>query len=139
MRQIPSKPPYSILACFVSDVVVNDNNSMIVVNPNSFYSLKYLLAILNSRLMSFWFIHTYGKLQRKVFPQFKVNELRDFPIKVIDFNNSNDVSIHNKLVSYVDNINIADASFTEYNNEIDSLIYKLYGITDDEVKLIESC
>lgn len=139
VRQIPSKPPYSILACFVGNVVVNDNNSMIVVNPNSFYSLKYLLAILNSRLMSFWFIHTYGKLQRKVFPQFKVKELRDFPIKVIDFNNSNDVSIHNKIVSYVDNVNIADASFTEYNNEIDSLIYKLYGITDDEVKLVESC
>ena len=41
---------------------------------------KLLLALLNSKLMSFWFIYTFDKLQRGTFPQFKVNELKQFPI-----------------------------------------------------------
>ena len=113
MRQIPAKPPYSILSCFVSEVVVNDNNSMIVVNPINSYSLKYILAILNSRLMSFWFIHTYGKLQRKVFPQFKVKELREFPIRVIDFDNNDELELHNQIIACVESLDVTGANFAE--------------------------
>jgi adenine-specific DNA-methyltransferase len=138
VRQIPAKPPYSILSCFVSEVLVNDNNSMIVVNPVNSYSLKYILAILNSRLLSFWFIHTYGKLQRKVFPQFKVKELRDFPIRVINFENTIDLAKHNDIVSCVDALNVDDANFVDANNKLDRLIYDLYGITEAEIILIES-
>ena len=138
VRQIPAKPPYSILSCFVSEVVVNDNNSMIVVNPINSYSLKYILAILNSRLMSFWFIHTYGKLQRKVFPQFKVKELREFPIRVIDFDNNDELELHNQIIACVESLDVTGANFAEANNKLDRLIYALYGITEDEINLIES-
>ena len=111
---------------------------MIVVNPINSYSLKYILAILNSRLMSFWFIHTYGKLQRKVFPQFKVKELREFPIRVIDFENNVDLELHNQIISCVDSLEVKAANFFEANTKLDRLIYALYGITEDEINLIES-
>jgi hypothetical protein len=29
VRQIPAQPPYAILTCFVDEILVNDNNSMI--------------------------------------------------------------------------------------------------------------
>lgn len=83
VRQIPSRPPYSILAAYTNEHLINDNNSMIVKtlseteNPTLF-----ILSVLNSKLISFWFIKTFGKLQRGIFPQFKIKELQIFPIPV---------------------------------------------------------
>jgi hypothetical protein len=40
----------------------------------------FVLSVLNCKLTSFWFINTFDKLQRGLFPQFKVKELSTFPI-----------------------------------------------------------
>ena len=73
VRQIPSKPPYCINACFVDEVILNDRNSMNILDLKKLP--LFLLGILNSKLISFWFIHKFGKMQRGLFPQFKINEL----------------------------------------------------------------
>lgn len=81
IRQIPSQPPYTINGTFVDEVMLmNDRNSMIVYDFKDTIKSNYLLGVLNSRLTSFWFQHTFDKLQRKTFPQFKINELKTFPI-----------------------------------------------------------
>lgn len=80
IRQIPAQPPYSIIGTLVNEHLINDNNSMIVSITNIEYDVKYILILLNCKLISFWFLKTFGKLQRKLFPQFKVNELAIFPI-----------------------------------------------------------
>ena len=78
VRQIPSKPPYCISAAYTEEHYINDINSMVVwdfkVAPAA------ILAVLNSRLISFWFVLTFDKLQRGLFPQFKVKELKAFPM-----------------------------------------------------------
>ena len=78
MRQIPNKPPYCIHACLISETVFNDRNSMNVISIA--IKPQLVLAVLNSRLVSYWFIHKLGKMQRGIFPQFKVNELAIFPV-----------------------------------------------------------
>ena len=78
VRQIPSKPPYCIHAVFVDETILNDRNSMNIIQIQ--VDPLYLLALLNSRLISFWFEHKFGKLSRGLFPQFKINELEIFPI-----------------------------------------------------------
>jgi hypothetical protein len=78
VRQIPSKPPYCINSCFTSETLLNDLNSMNIINIT--INPQLVLGILNSRLMTYWFIHKFGKMQRGIFPQFKVNELATFPI-----------------------------------------------------------
>jgi len=78
VRQIPSKPPYCIQSQYVEKTILNDRNSNNVldfkVDPH------FVLAILNARLTSFWFINKFDKFQRGTFPQFKVKELALFPI-----------------------------------------------------------
>ncbi len=81
IRQIPSLPPYSINAVFINEPYLNDINSMIVLDFKDVDPL-FILAVLNSRLTTFWFVHTFDKFQRKTFPQFKVNELKKFPIPI---------------------------------------------------------
>ncbi len=84
VRQIPANMPYAIVSSLINIDAVCDNNYM-VIRPakTSFVTLKILLGILNSKLISFWFFATFAKHQRKLFPQFKVKELERFPIPKI--------------------------------------------------------
>jgi predicted type IV restriction endonuclease len=72
VRQIPSKPPYLVHGVFTSESFYNDINSMVIFAAIPSISLKYLLGLINSRLLSFWFLRTYDKLQRKIFPVLSV-------------------------------------------------------------------
>ncbi|MFN9028046.1 MAG: TaqI-like C-terminal specificity domain-containing protein, partial [Akkermansiaceae bacterium] len=78
VRQIPSPPPYCINACFTAETLLNDLNSMNIINIA--IKPQLVLAVLNSRLMTYWFVHKFGKMQRGIFPQFKINELAIFPM-----------------------------------------------------------
>lgn len=51
VRQIPSKPPYCILACYTEETFLNDRNSMNIINIKC--NPLCLLGILNSRAISF--------------------------------------------------------------------------------------
>jgi len=85
VRQIPAKMPYAINAVFTKEEFINDINSMIIqdltINP------IFVLAILNSKLISFWFHITFNKFSRTIFPQFKINELKKFPVPEISQKN----------------------------------------------------
>ena len=78
VRQIPSKMPHAINAVLTDAHYINDRNSMIIqdIQDNPFF----IMAILNSKLTSFWFAMTFNKFSRTIFPQFKVGELKQFPI-----------------------------------------------------------
>ncbi len=134
VRQIPSKPPYCINACFTDKVILNDRNSMNIINISC--NPLYLLAVLNSRPISFWFAHKFGKLQRGLFPQFKINELASFPIPSC----TNEQEVH--LANLADKIMMAKrtnpfADTSSLESEIDRLVYQLYGLTDEEIKIVE--
>ena len=92
VRQIPSKLPYAINAIFTKEEFINDINSMIIqdlkVNP------MFILAILNCKLTSFWFDITLNKFSRTIFPQFKINELKKFPIPQIPLSSQQPFIVH---------------------------------------------
>jgi type I restriction-modification system DNA methylase subunit len=102
VRQIPANPPYLVHAVYTEQDFYNDINSMVIFKPVGDVSLKFLLGVINSRLMSFWFEKTFDKLQRKIFPQFKVDELGSFPIRVLALDKKADKTKHDKIVLLVD-------------------------------------
>jgi hypothetical protein len=135
VRQIPSKPPYCINASYTEDILLNDLNSMNIVNIKE--NPLFILSILNSKLTSFWFIHKFGKLQRGIFPQFKINELEQFPIlKCRQQDKENLVSLVTKILADKKTNPKADTSAQE--SEIDRLVYHLYDLKDEEIALIEN-
>lgn len=134
VRQIPSPLPYSINACFTKEIILNDRNSMNIINIQE--NSMLILGILNSKLISYWFAHKFGKLQRGIFPQFKVNELATFPIP------KNFGNYKQPLIKLVDEIlkkkkKDVKADVSEIEQQIDNLVYKLYELTYDEVKIID--
>lgn len=145
VRQIPSKPPYCINACYTESVMLNDRNSMNIIYIK--FNPKFLLGLLNSRLMSFWFEHKFGKLSRGIFPQFKINELASFPIPC------STEEQQSKLITLVDQMletqsrlqqafsdedkKLLEQRAAIIDKQIDNMVYKLYGLTEDEVKIVE--
>ncbi|MEW6618275.1 MAG: TaqI-like C-terminal specificity domain-containing protein [bacterium] len=134
VRQIPAKPPYCIHACLIEETALNDLNSMNIINIRE--SPECVLGILNSRLTSFWFIHKFGKMQRGTFPQFKVNELADFPLPKNRAERSDEIA---KLVSQILSLKKSDpqADTRALEAEIDRLVYDLYGLTEEEIAIVE--
>jgi len=134
IRQIPSQPPYCINAVLTDEIVLNDLNSMNVIYIK--IEPKFLLGVLNSRLISFWFELKFGKLQRGIFPQFKINELKTFPVAETSSDNSKVIS---NLVDQILTAKKANpqADTTALEAEIDQLVYKLYGLTEEEIKIVE--
>ena len=89
--------------------------------------------------MSFWFIHNFGKMQRGIFPQFKINELKIFPIKNTSKENENKLGlIVDDYLQYLQkNINDTNVNIIKnYESKIDVYVYKLYDLTFSEVKTI---
>ena len=96
----------------------------------------YILSILNSRPISFWFAQKYGKLQRGLFPQFKINELASFPIpSCTDEQEKQLAELAKKIMLVKKTDSLSDTSSME--SEIDSLVYKLYGLSEDEISVIQ--
>jgi hypothetical protein len=113
---------------------------MVVFNP-SIYNLLFLLGILNSKLTSFWFYKVFDKLQRGIFPQFKVNELSQFPIPLLDLSKKADKDKHNKLVSLVEKINhqlLSDNEIDRINEQVDNIVYSIFGLNEVEIAEIEN-
>jgi TaqI-like C-terminal specificity domain/Eco57I restriction-modification methylase len=153
VRQIPSKGRYAIHAALCDEYCVNDLNSMIVKAESSTLSPEFVLAVLNSRLMTFWFLTVFGKMQRKLFPQFKINELSQFPIVDIDFKNSKSVKSYERILALVAELSKTivagigaltndrkplEQKATMINRQIDLELCSLYGLVQDEIDLIES-
>jgi type I restriction-modification system DNA methylase subunit len=152
VRQIPSRPPYCVNAVIVNGEELNDINSMIVRSSSSLCN-RYILGMLNSRLLSFWFQCAFEKFQRAIFPQFKVKELAEFPIRAINFDDPEDTARHDRMVKLVESMldlhkKLPEAKTPDEKNRIqrlidatdrqmDALVYELYGLTEEEVKIVE--
>ena len=115
--------------------------------------VKYLLALFNSRLLN-WHYQGFLKSTKKVFSEIQARQVAQIPIKKIDLQNQAEKEKHDKLVSLVDEITKLTkelnktATNTDKHNrlkrevkaldqKIDQAVYKLYGLTNEEVKTIE--
>lgn len=85
VREITGNYPKCIIATYNEEIYLyNRSNIAIVEKTNSDISLKYILAVLNSKLLSYYFVKNTAKSVRKLFPKIILNDLRKFPIKKID-------------------------------------------------------
>ena len=128
------------------------NTIFMVMNKSKQYSTAYLLGILNSTLVrAFWLSHYYD--QRITFPKIKGTFLKQLPIHTIDFSNPTEKAQHDKLVALVDNMlelqkrnhetrmeqdkELYERQIKMVDTQIDRLVYDLYGLTEEEVKVVE--
>jgi hypothetical protein len=111
------------------------------------------LGVINSKAVSFWFNKTFDKMQRGIFPQFKVNELKQFPIPSLDLSLKPDKAKHDALVSLVDKMldlkqkeaaeksehlkTVITRQIDVVDKALDTAVYELFNLTADEIRIVE--
>jgi len=149
LREITSDPPYCLKATYVTEAYLNNKSVLNVLHPDDdTEELRYLLAVLNSRPMSLYYKGRAVKSARKIFPKVVVRNLREFPYPAAD-----DPRQRSGLVGLVDRMldlhkRLAEATIPAEkklyqrqieatDEEIDALVYELYGLTEEEIAIVE--
>lgn len=154
IREIPARPPYGIQAAYVEETYCN-YKTILNVNPSKSteFSMKYLVGLLNSRLLSFLFPYVSNKMVAASFPRLSVGDLKRLPIRTISFSESDDKARHDRMVQLVTQMLEAkqqlaaaqterDKTFYEskcasLDRQIDNLVYELYDLTPEEIAIVE--
>jgi len=102
----------------------------------------FLLALINSKLFT-WYHHKRNpKAQKGLFPKVIVSDLKKLPIFELQSMNHNHKTIHDRIVTIVIKIldcksSNPDIDTSALEAEIDQLIYQLYGLTEEEINIVE--
>ncbi|MCH8316320.1 MAG: N-6 DNA methylase [Planctomycetes bacterium] len=130
-------------------------NTLVVITPKIQFdgSLRYLLGLINSELLNFYYVK-FLKSTKKVFSEVQARQLAQLPIRTIDFSRKSDKTAHDRMVKLVDRMldlhkRLAAAKsphdkeriprdIEATDRQIDKLVYDLYGLTDEEIAIVES-
>lgn len=102
----------------------------------------YLLALLNSKYLNYLYVKLSHEKGR-IFAQIKLNKIRQIPIANIDIKEQQPfVILVNKIHSFTKDADylqnpVKKARVEEYERQIDQLVYELYGLTEEEIKIVE--
>ena len=102
-------------------------------------NLKYLIALLNSKFISFVFKIFYagGGLGEEGY-RYKKKFLEHLPVPKITKENQNLVDEIINLVDKILDFKKADKDITELESKIDDLVYQLYSLNKDEISIINA-
>ena len=125
----------TIIACRLKEIYVHDPQ-LIAVIPKDDSSLNILWAVLNSKLATFYHFNHSPKATKGAFPKILVSDVKTFPLPNID--EETRIVIDEK-VSRILSAKQSDpsADTTVLEDEIDFMVYKLYGLTYDEVLVVD--
>jgi len=102
--------------------------------PNNDDHLHSILGIVNSRLISWFAANYFPNFGKDVFPKLNPNDIKEIPIHQ-NFKLNKLDNIVNQILMLKKEDNLADT--TELETQIDQLVYQLYGLTDDEIAIVE--
>lgn len=125
----------SIFAALTDDELYNDP-SIIIIKDNLAYSLDIVLGILNSKLATFYHFNHSPKATKGIFPKILVQDIKDFPLPEIpNAEKSHMESLVTTILATKRENPQADT--TSYEQEIDKTVFHLYGLTYDEVLIVD--
>ena len=101
------------------------------------YNLEYLLGIINSTLLTFYALERniikHGERKQ---PQIRIKEFVKIPIAKASGEKKDEIkALVIKILDAKEKNPTADTSALEA--EIDQLVYQLYGLTEDEIAIVE--
>jgi len=146
IRQIGASP----IATFVPANIFTLNTIYnVYLKEKNLASIKFLLGIINSNVTRF-FWHKNNSDEKKTFPKIKKEGILSIPIPIITNDNK---ALHDNIVKLVDQLLILNEEIEEQKletnkilikskidyceSEINKRVYELYGLTPDEINIVE--
>ncbi len=154
IRQIISGNPARIFAGYTDKELYNTQSVFnLVLKQNIDVNIKFILAIINSKLMNFYHANKYLDQSKNLFQKILIQNCKQFPIPIIDTTDKQQKATHDKIVKQVENIETIQQSLivsknqnqTEQlqnrlqaeENRLDYMVYELYNLTQIEIKAIK--
>jgi type I restriction-modification system DNA methylase subunit len=143
-----------LITCYVNrqtDGLYYTDNTLHTVLPKNEFSLKFILGILNSKLLNRTY-HFVSQEQGKSMAQVKTQVVESLPFPPLDLSQKPDKQKHDQLVKLVDTMlklkekaaeatmrvqEITERQIAATDKAIDLLVYQLYGLTAEEITLVE--
>ena len=126
------------LEATVSDIHYGFNKNVygIKIDESKGYKTKFILGLLNSTLLDFYYKKKFSTKKEEVFPEIQTYLYEQLPIPSVN------QSQQNEVINIIDNIlrikkNDCNTDTTQLEKEIDKIIYKLYGLTNEEINIVE--
>jgi type I restriction-modification system DNA methylase subunit len=114
IQEITGGTPPRISATIYSDTLYHDPGIISCINISELSS-KYLLALINSSLMSWYVVKTSPKGKRKTFPKVLIGDIRNFPIvspETADLDSIN--NLVDEQIDLTHDLTQASSSFLKY-------------------------
>jgi hypothetical protein len=140
------------LVCAATSAVHVPTKAVIIVLPRTI-GLSFLLGILNSRLIGFYVQHASEKGRQRLFPRVSLTTIRQLPIRTIDFSDADQTAGHDRVGELVQQMlelheqlsagstahdrQLLRRQIDSTDRQIDQLVYSLYGLTDEEIEVVE--
>ena len=112
----------------------------------------FVLGCINSKLL-WWFLKSIAAGRAGGFIEAKPIYVSQLPIRTIDFSNPADKKLHDRMIKLVKQIlelhkqlstaktdhdkTIIQRQITTTDHQIDQLVYELYRLTEEEIKIVE--
>ena len=114
----------------------NKNVYGIKVDEKFGYKIKFVLALLNSKLLDFYYKKKFSTKKEEAFPEIQTYLYEQLPLPIVNQEQQN------KVIKIVDTIlqlksENNNTNISSLENEIDTIVYNLYDLTDAEIKVIE--
>ena len=117
-----------------------DNTLFTIIPKDKKVSLKYAMALLNSKLLNALY-HFLSQEEEKTLAQVKTGLVDELPFILSEQNPF--INLVDKILAITKDADYLEnpakqAKVREYEKQIDQLVYKLYGLTSKEIRIIES-
>jgi len=152
LRELISRQ-FQLQAVFTDEAFVTNKSMQSLLVSDSQYEILYLLGLLNSRLLSWYFLAVHSVGRRDDFPKIVLKQTRSLPFRRIDFTAPSDKSRHDRMVELVERMlslheqlasaktpqdkTVIQRQIEATDRQIDGLVYELYGLTDEEIAIVE--
>ncbi|MDD5675967.1 MAG: TaqI-like C-terminal specificity domain-containing protein [Chitinivibrionales bacterium] len=125
------------------------NNMHVLVPTNDELKLPFLLGLINSSLLN-WYYHTLNPEIGEALAEVKKTNVAKLPIKKLS---QSDIKPYNRIISFVSSMldfnkrlllartdhekTLLQRQIDSTDAQIDALVYELYGLTEEEIKIVE--
>jgi len=132
--------------------IVRDNLYTIVQKKPEI-NLRYILGLINSKFLNWYYQNILNPEKGEALAQVKRGHIALLPIKEVDINNFGEVKLHNEVVNLVNQLLKLNEELKETKlqtqidqlkskidyceNRINEIVYQLYGLTEEEIRIVE--
>lgn len=128
------------------------NSVHALLEPAGEMDIRYIVDLLNSKVLRFCYVALTRESGQKAFPQVKLGALAKLPLKSVDLTKKNDRKVHDDVVEHVqslldlqEGLEAADGRKSEsirqritvIDERLDRLIFSLYGLSVEEIAIVE--